>query len=105
MRKEYNCICGKKMKETELEFEGFVVKGWRCGCGEELIDPMAVEKIREMKNSLVVKIREVGKSVVVTIPSILKELTGLREGEKIAWRIENGELVLGKSLLKKAMVA
>ena len=106
MKKEYACICGRKMKETELEFEGFIVKGWKCdNCGEELLDPIAVEKIREMKNSVVVKVREVGKSIVVTIPSLLKDLAGLREGEKVAWRIENGELVLGKSLLKKAMVS
>jgi hypothetical protein len=104
MAREYACICGKKMKETGMEFEGFLVRGWKCSCGEELIDPLAVEKIREMKNSLLVKVREVGKSVVVTIPSILKEMAGLREGEKVAWRIEKGELVLGKNLMKKTLV-
>ena len=51
MKKQYTCICGKEMKETELEFEGFIVKARKCdNCGEELIDPLGVEKIRTMKS-------------------------------------------------------
>jgi hypothetical protein len=48
---ELTCSCGKKLAERALVFEGFAVKGWKCkSCGEELVDPWAVEAVREMKS-------------------------------------------------------
>lgn len=104
MKKTFKCSCGGLMKQTDLEFEGFIVKGWKCAsCGEELVDPWAVDAIREIRHGSPVKVREVGKSLVVTIPSPIKNAAGLRQGETVAWRAQDGELVLGKHLLKRIL--
>ncbi|MCX6767178.1 MAG: hypothetical protein NTY90_00385 [Candidatus Micrarchaeota archaeon] len=37
--------CGKWAGPTSLDFRGFRVRGWECGCGEKYLHPDDAEKM------------------------------------------------------------
>ncbi len=66
-------VCGRKMKESDVELRGFVLKGFRCACGEEAFNPADVEMVRKAVNENV-KARRVANSLVITLPRPLAKL-------------------------------
>ncbi len=96
------CECGGNMKNIKTEWKRIEVRGWRCDkCNEEVINPVDAQKALEIerarkKNLLTVKLRIVGKSHVVTVPQPIMEIENLKEGQKLEWKIEKGQLVLAQ---------
>lgn len=100
MKRELTCICGKKAKPVDdLEYKGLLFKGWRCECGEAMIDPhyanayLKYMKLKK-KGKLKVKIRKVGNSLVLTIPSAVRELMDLKDGSEVRFEVTEKGLVV-----------
>lgn len=90
-----HCTCGRTMKEAEIEFHGFKVRGYKCECGEETLNPIDVETIRRAVNEPV-KARKVAHSLVITLPKPLARLAKIRAGDKLKWRTTKNQLVLAR---------
>jgi hypothetical protein len=94
------CACNGPMEKIKTKWKGIEVRAWRCKkCKEEVINPIDAQKALEIEkarkeNRLKVKLRKVGKSDVITVPTIIKELTNLKEGQKLEWAIDGDKLVL-----------
>ncbi len=89
MTDELTCICGKKAKRVEdLEYKGLLLKGWRCDCGEAMIDPyyanlyLKYVKLKK-KGKVKAKVRKVGNSLVLTIPSTVRDLLEIKKGSEV----------------------
>jgi len=53
---DLKCVCGRMAKRVDdLEYKGMVVGGWRCKCGETLVDPAQA--------NLYLKARKIGGDV------------------------------------------
>ena len=37
--------CGKIAKPAKVEFNGYIIDGWKCECGEEFLDPEQSQRI------------------------------------------------------------
>ncbi len=74
--------CGKKCKPTEIAVAGAKVKGWRCGCGYELISPYEIEKaylLMQAKKHEKVKISKRGNSYMITIPKGIADAINIQK--------------------------
>jgi len=97
---DLKCICGKRAKRvSDIEYKGMLFKGWRCGCGETLVDPyLANMYLKYMKlkkqGKATAKIRKVGNSVVLTIPIVIKDLMGFTDGKEVRFELVNNKLLL-----------
>lgn len=89
------CSCGRKMREAEVEFAGFRLKGFKCECGEEALNPWDVELVRQLKHEPI-KARKVANSLVITLPKPLAKLARISAGDKLRWRVSGNQLILEK---------
>lgn len=100
MNGELKCICGKKAKSVDnLEYKGMLFKGWKCECGETLVDPHYANmylKYLKLKNQgkATAKIRKVGNSFVLTIPSVIRDLMGFKSGKEVKLELVKNKLVV-----------
>ena len=90
------CVCGKTMKKAKISLKGFQVDGFQCECGEEVINPWEVEKVRQALQGKV-KARKVAHSLVVTLPQALAGLTHIKQGDTLHWIVSNNQLILEKT--------
>ena len=90
------CVCGKTMKKAKIKLNGFQVDGFQCACGEEVLNPWVVEKVRQALHGKV-KARKVANSIVVTLPQSLAGLTDIKQGDTLHWLISNKQLILEKA--------
>jgi len=86
------------MKEAQVEFAGFKLKGFKCGCGEEALSPADVELVRQLKHEPI-KARRVAHSLVITLPKPLAEIADIREGDMLNWTISGNQLIVQKKVL------
>lgn len=84
------------MAESEVTWKGFKLEGFRCECGQEMLNPWDVEKIRKILNERV-KARKVAHSLVVTLPRSLAQMAKIKAGDSLRWMAEKGHLVLQKN--------
>ena len=93
------CVCGKEMKEIHTKFEGFDVRGWTCGCGEELLNPVDVNAILKLKKAVKVgitaKIGKVGNNLVVRIPKVIETTYHFKAGNKITLEPNPNGVLIG----------
>ncbi len=89
------CMCGKKMREADVEFAGFKLRGFKCECGEESLNPRDVELVRQLKHEPL-KARRVAHSLVITLPKPLAVMAGIHEGDKLSWTISGKQLIVQK---------
>ena len=83
------------MREAEVEFAGFKLKGFKCGCGETALNPWDVELVRQLKHEPI-KARKVANSLVITLPKPLAKLARINAGDKLRWRVSGNQLILEK---------
>ncbi len=84
------CSCGGTAKRvSSIEYKDLTFSGWRCSeCKEEIVDPyqanlyLKYAKLRK-EGKLKVKVRKIGNSLAISIPSVLRELLALKEGEEM----------------------
>jgi len=101
MKEGLKCICGKRAKRVnDLEYKGMLFKGWKCECGETLVDPFYANmylKYLKMKKEgkTTVRIRKVGNSVVLTIPSVIRDLLGMTDGKEVKFELVKNKLLVG----------
>ncbi len=50
------------MKEVESEFKGCTIKGWKCECGEELLDPIQTNVILKLRKAFAEKQKNILKT-------------------------------------------
>ena len=87
---ELKCSCGGAAKRvSNIEYKSLTFSGWRCSrCKEEMVDPhqanlyLKYSKLRK-EGQLKVKVRKIGNSLAISIPSVLRELLSLKEGEEV----------------------
>ena len=89
-------VCGKKMKDADVELRGFALKGFKCSCGETAFNPLDVEMVRKAVNGNV-KARRVANSLVITLPRPLARLARIKEGDVLNWLVSKNRLILQKS--------
>ena len=100
MKESLKCICGKKAKRVNnLEYKGMLFKGWKCECGETLVDPYYANmylKYMKLKKQgkATAKIRKVGNSVVLTIPTVIRDLLGFTDGKKVRFELVKNKLLV-----------
>ena len=71
--------CGKKMKEVDdQEIKGFMIRGWRCSCGQEYSNPVDVDNLVKlfnfMKKQRGLKVFRSGNSLALRIPKQLADV-------------------------------
>lgn len=103
MKDDLKCICGKMAKRVnDLEYKGMLFKGWKCECGETLVDPhyantyLKYIKLRE-QGKATAKVRKVGNSFVLTIPSVIRDLLDLTDGKEVRFELADNKLLLQTS--------
>ena len=72
--------CGGKCKPAAVTMAGSKFRGWRCGCGYELISPGEVEKaylLMQARKQTEVKIAKRGNSYMITIPRAIAVAIGI----------------------------
>lgn len=87
---ELKCSCGGTAKRvSNIEYKSLTFSGWRCSkCKEEIVDPyqanlyLKYAKLRK-GGKLKVKVRKIGNSLAISIPSVLRDLLGLKGGEEL----------------------
>ena len=92
------CVkCGGTAKKAKLSFQGFVIDGWKCKCGEEYFDPQQAEKIllfNKLKNSkFKVKIGQIRSNLIVRIPKEVQKALGLEKGEELTLKIPSKQKI------------
>ncbi|MBI5635648.1 hypothetical protein HY993_01645 [Candidatus Micrarchaeota archaeon] len=91
------CHCGKTLKESKLEFRGFLISGFKCSnCGQELFNPYEVDKVRKALNKQV-KARKIAHSLVITLPKPVASLVKISEGDVLQWLVSKNKLILQKA--------
>jgi hypothetical protein len=87
------CVsCGKTAKKAKLRFQGTVIDGWKCSCGEEYFDPEQAQRILLLNKILTkeykIKLGQIRSNLIIRIPTELAEALGLHKGENLLIKAE-----------------
>lgn len=79
--------CQKTAIESKLGFQGFLIDGWKCRCGEEYFNPEQAEKIllfNKLKTKkFEVKIGQIRSNLIVRIPKEVQKALCLEKGKEL----------------------
>ena len=92
-------ICGKEMEIVDdINLKGFVIRGWRCECGNEHSDPEDVDNIikyfKALKNGLEATVYKSGNSISIRLPKVIADLYHLNTNLKLPIESEQGGIRL-----------
>lgn len=92
-------ICGKEMKAVDdINLKGFVIRGWRCECGNEHSHPEDVDNIikyfKALKNGLEATVYKSGNSISIRLPKVIADLYRLNANLKLPIETEQGGIRL-----------
>ncbi|MCX9013591.1 MAG: hypothetical protein OIN89_02155 [Candidatus Methanoperedens sp.] len=101
-------ICKEEMKPVDdINLKGFVIHGWRCGCGNEHSDPEDVDNIvryfKALKNGVEATVYKSGNSISIRLPKVIADLYHLNANLKLPIETEPGSIRL-KIVKQKAEV-
>ena len=93
------CKCGKKMEEVDdLDLKGFLIRGWRCSCGQAYSHPEDVDNLvkffRFMKKQKGLKVFKSGNSLAVRIPKQIADVYHISKSSKLVLSPEKDQLVI-----------
>ncbi len=92
-------ICGKEMEEVgDIDLKGFMIRGWRCECGNEHSNPDDVDNIvkyfKALKKGVEATVFKSGNSISVRLPKVIADLYHLNANLKLSIETEPGEIRL-----------
>ncbi|MFZ3058557.1 MAG: hypothetical protein WA102_02355 [Candidatus Methanoperedens sp.] len=92
-------ICGKEMNEVnDINLKGFVIRGFRCECGNEHSHPEDVDNIvkyfKALKKGVEATVFKSGNSISVRLPKVIAELYHLNTSLKLPIETEPGGIRL-----------
>jgi hypothetical protein len=83
---------------SDIDLNGFNVRGWRCSCGNEHSRPEDVDKIvkflRYIKTNREVKIFKSGNSLAIRIPKQIVDLYNLSQDSKLLINSKDKKIIL-----------
>ncbi len=90
--------CGKIAKPAKVEFNGYIIDGWRCECGEEFLDPEQSQRIlltNKLKQQLFsAEITQLGSELVLPIPNVIINALKLGSGSKMSISFQDMEHII-----------
>ncbi len=92
-------ICGKEMNEVnDINLKGFVIRGFRCECGNEHSHPEDVDNIvkyfKALKKGVEATVFKSGNSISVRLPKVIADLYHLNTSLKLPIETEPGGIRL-----------
>ena len=92
-------VCGKEMREvSDINLKGFVIRGWRCECGNEHSNPEDVDNIvkyfKALKKGVEATVFKSGNSISVRLPKVIADLYHLNTSLKLPIETEPGGIRL-----------
>ncbi len=90
-------ICGKEMTPVEdINLKGFLIRGWRCVCGNEHSCPDDVDNIvryfKAIKKGIEATVYKSGNSYSLRLPKVIVDLCRLNAGLKLPIETESGSI-------------
>ena len=87
---------------NDITYKDQVFDGWRCKCGQEMVDPYQANLYLKFKKlstqgKMKVKIRKSGNSFVLTIPKVLRDLYNWKEGTEVDLRLNSDGIIIESS--------
>lgn len=87
------------MKEvSDINLKGFVIRGWRCECGNEHSNPEDVDTIvkyfKALKKGVEATVFKSGNSISVRLPKVIADLYHLNTSLKLPIETEPGGIRL-----------
>lgn len=81
------------MKEVEdIDLKGFMIRGWRCECGNEHSNPEDVDNIvryfKALKKGVEATVFKSGNSLAVRLPKVIADLYHMNTNFKLSIETE-----------------
>ena len=95
----YKCnICGEEMEDVDdIEMGGFLIRGWRCSCGNEhgnIEDAGEIVRYYRKHKKFKAKVFTSGNSVSIRIPKTVANVLRLKPKEELEIEAKKGKLIL-----------
>lgn len=89
--------CNKQMNyEKGLNFNEYVIDGWKCVCGEIYFNPEQVQKIlllnKLKKENIRTKLGKIRSNLIIRLPKDIETALNLHQGEEVLLKIEKNRL-------------
>ncbi len=86
--------CNMEMMYTkDIEFNGYSIDSWKCGCGEIYFNPEQAQKVlllnKLKKEEFKVKLGKIRSNLILRLPKDVESALNLRKGEKVILKVQD----------------
>jgi len=90
---EMKCYCGKWAKPAVLKIEGLSLRGWKCSCGEQYLEPedsLRLSAYKQLKTKQATgTVTRTGNSLAIRVSKEIATVFRLKPGEKVRLDFES----------------
>lgn len=80
----------------EINFNEYIIDGWKCSCGEIYFNPEQVQKIlllnKLKKETLRAKLGRIRSNLILRLPRDVETILNLHQGEEVLLKVDKNKL-------------